>query len=855
MKSEKNKAKDITTHFLTGSLIGISVFCILVFTFLTLGMNERSQDTIREVGRLYMAGTSQRIKEHFETIIASRFDFIKSAIEFVPPESSEDISVIYEKLAYSAEIRGLDYLALVEEDGSREILYGTALEIMEQEDFYSSIEGGEQKITMGINQENERIMLLGVPAAYPLKKGGRSIGLVAGITMENVKDILALDEEDKLVFSHVILKDGTFVIRSSDAVRENYFDRMREMYDNFRGKTPEQYAEELSEAIEKDVDYSAESMVGGERRYLYCTRLPYCDWYLVTVMPYGELDKTIAELGRFMIFVSLGGCVLLVAAMLGIFSWYVRLIKEQMHRLHEAQERAEAANRAKSEFLSNMSHDIRTPMNAIVGMTAIATANLDKPEQVKECLRKVTTSGKHLLGLINDVLDMSKIESGKMTMNLYRVSMREVMENMISIIQPQVKAKNQQIDVVIRDIAVENVLCDGVRLNQVIINLLSNAVKFTPAGGSIYVTLWESPSPKGEEYIRVCFQVKDTGIGMSEEFQKHMFDVFVREDNIRINKTEGSGLGLAITKYIVDTMGGTIEVNSKLGEGTEFMVNLDFQKQPDEEEAMSLPKWDMLVVDDDKYLCEGVAETLESLGIHAEWALDGETAIKMVSSRHDRNDDYQVILLDWKLPGIDGIETAKEIRRRFDEDIPILLISAYDWSDIEESAKEAGINGFLSKPLFKSTLYYGLRQYTGEMPLQSEQKKKKIDFHGKRILLAEDNELNWEVAETLLTELGLVLEWAENGSICVEKFEKSPIGFYDAVLMDIRMPVMNGYEAADAIRALKREDNNIPIIAMTADVFTEDVERCMEHGMNAHAAKPVNVEEISGILLKLWGKQ
>lgn len=319
MKSEKNKAKDNTTHFLTGSLIGISVFCILVFTFLTLGMNERSQDTIREVGRLYMAGTSQRIKEHFETIIASRFDFIKSAIEFVPPESSEDISVIYEKLAYSAEIRGLDYLALVEEDGSREILYGTALEIMEQEDFYSSIEGGEQKITMGINQENERIMLLGVPAAYPLKKGGRSIGLVAGITMENVKDILALDEEDKLVFSHVILKDGTFVIRSSDAVRENYFDRMREMYDNFRGKTPEQYAEELSEAIEKDVDYSAESMVGGERRYLYCTRLPYCDWYLVTVMPYGELDKTIAELGRFMIFVSLGGCVLLVAAMLGIY--------------------------------------------------------------------------------------------------------------------------------------------------------------------------------------------------------------------------------------------------------------------------------------------------------------------------------------------------------------------------------------------------------------------------------------------------------------------------------------------------------------------------------------------------------
>ena len=852
MNLERDKNRKKNTRFFAGSILGIILLCALVFTFLVYWISNRSQDTLWEVGRLYMSGMSQRIAGHFDTILTSRFSLVNGVLENTPPQSSDDPEAMKESLVESAKIREMDYLALLCEDGSREVLYGNPLTLMEEEDFVLAIKGGEKKVTMGIDGTDDRIMLLGVPAEYPLAGGGTSVGLVAGVTLDDVKEILSLDEDETLVFSHVILRDGTFAIRSSDAVRENYFDRMREVYDVFAGKTPDQYAEELKAAIEKEEDYSVEFMVDGERRYLYCTALPFCDWYLVTVMPYGELDQIIAKQGVQMLAACLGCCMLLVVVILGVFARYVYLIREQMRKLHEAQQMTEAANRAKSEFLSNMSHDIRTPMNAIVGMTAIALANLDKPEQVEECLKKVTVSGKHLLGLINDVLDMSKIESGKMTMNLYQVSIREVFDSMVAIMQPEMKARGQKFDVAIHDISAEHVLCDGVRLSQVLINLLSNAVKFTPEGGSISVALWETPSPRGEGYVRLCFRVRDTGIGMTEEFQQKLFDAFIREDSTRVNKTEGTGLGMAITKYIIDTMGGTIDVKSTPGEGTEFTVAVEFETLPAEEEEMSLEGWHVLVVDDDRDSCRGAVASLESMGAKTEWALDGKSAVKIVGSRREKGDGFDAILLDWKLPGMDGIETAKEIRHRFGQKGLILLVSAYDLGDLEERAKEAGIYGFLSKPLFKSTLYYGLKRHIGELEAAETVETKKADFTGRRVLVAEDNELNWEVAEALLEELGLELEWAENGSICVEKFQNSPVGYYDAVLMDLRMPVMNGYEAADAIRASERADHGIPIIAMTADVFVEDVERCMEHGMNAHTAKPVNLEEITGVFSRIW---
>ena len=390
------------------------------------------------------------------------------------------------------------------------------------------------------------------------------------------------------------------------------------------------------------------------------------------------------------------------------------------------------------------------------------------------------------------------------------------------------------------------------RLNQVLINFLGNAIKFTPDGGSIQVSLYEEDSPKGGEFIRVHLTVKDNGIGMTPEFQAKIFDSFSREDSTRVRKTEGTGLGMAITKYIVDAMGGTIDVESELGKGSEFHVTLDLERAQIQEEDMILPEWNLLVTDDDQQLCESTVASLQAIGVRADWALDAETAIQMIEKRHQRGDNYHIILLDWKLPGMDGITAAKEIRRRFGTNTPILLISAYDWSEIETDAKSAGITGFISKPLFKSTLFYGLKPFIGapQTPEEAPHEELPSHFEGKKVLLAEDNDLNWEIAEELLSELGLELEWAENGQICVEKFQASPLGYYDAILMDLRMPVMSGYEATRAIRALDRADASLPIIAMTADAFSEDIKKCLECGMNAHVAKPIDVREISRLLDK-----
>ena len=513
------------------------------------------------------------------------------------------------------------------------------------------------------------------------------------------------------------------------------------------------------------------------------------------------------------------------------------------------------ANKAKSEFLSNMSHDIRTPMNAIVGMTAIAIANMDNMQQVQNCLRKIALSSKHLLGLINDVLDMSKIESGKMTLNMDQVSLREVMDSIVSIVQPQVKAKNQKFDVSIHDIESENVLCDSVRLNQIMLNLLSNAIKFTSDGGSIRVAMYEEESPKGEEFVRIHLHVEDNGIGMTPEFREKIFESFTREDSARVRKTEGTGLGMTITKYIIDAMGGTIQVKSELGEGTEFHVTLDLEKAEIQEADMILPKWNMLVVDDDRQLCESTVSALKAIGIDADWTLDGQSAIEMVKRSHEKHEDYHVILLDWKLPDMDGIETARRIRRYMGDQVPILLISAYDWSEIEDSARSAGVTGFIGKPLFKSTLYHGLKPYAEGIEQAQEATELGVSLNGIRILLAEDNDLNWEIAEELLSELGMELERAENGQICIDMFQKSEAGYYNAVLMDLRMPVMTGYEAAWGIRKLDREDSDIPIIAMTADAFAEDIKRCLDCGMNAHVAKPIDVQEVARLLEKFIYKK
>lgn len=835
-----------TMKFLRNSVFFISALCIVIFSFMAVYMNGKSIETINGVGTIYMSGMSEQISLHFEKTVGLRLAQVEEIVDVTPPQKYDE-KRLKEELAYSARARGFSYLAFYDQDGEFEMIYGEPVHVTDPKPFLKSLRDKDKKVAVGTDDTGEDIVLMGAPASYVMENGKECLALVGGLSVSYVKEALSLDENDSMVYSHIIRKDGSFVIRSEDAVRDNYFDRIRAMVQEKDGKGAEKRVEELRAAMESGEDYSGIFDVKNERRHVHCTALSYSEWYLVTVMPYGMLSEVVENLNTVWIVMAIAGCVVVLFALLMVFYKFFLLTKEQFKELDKARREAVEANHAKSEFLSNMSHDIRTPMNAIVGMAAIATANITNMQQVQNCLRKITLSSKHLLGLINDVLDMSKIESGKMNLNMDQISLREVIESIVGIVQPQIKEKNQNFDVFIHDITTENVCCDSVRLNQILLNFLSNAIKFTPEGGSIRMSMCEKESPKGEGWSRICITVKDSGIGMSKEFRDKIFESFAREDNNRVQKIQGTGLGMAITKYIVDAMGGSIEVQSEQGKGTTFSVTLDLEKATVQEEDMVLPPWRMLVVDDDEQLCLSAVKSLKTIGVDADWTLDGESAVQMVEKRHMQHDDYHIILLDWKLPGMNGIKTANEIHRRLGDDIPIILISAYDWSDIEEEARDAGITGFISKPLFKSTLYYSLRKFAGisEESNVEHKKEETEDFTGRHILLAEDNDLNWEIAEELLSEIGFSMERAENGKIGLEMFENSDIGFYDAILMDIRMPVMNGYEATRAIRALDRKDAaDIPIIAMTADAFSEDHKKCLEAGMNAHIAKPIDVQEV-----------
>ena len=529
--------------------------------------------------------------------------------------------------------------------------------------------------------------------------------------------------------------------------------------------------------------------------------------------------------------------------------------------LQDAYDAAEAASHAKGDFLQTMSHDIRTPMNGIIGMTAIAAAHIDDKERVKDSLQKITVASKHLLSLINEVLDMSKIESGKVSLTEEDFNLSELVDNMITMVRPDVREHGHDFTIHIGNVEHEQVVGDSLRVQQVFMNMMSNAIKYTPDGGKIGLAIREIPC---QQLKTGCYEFtfSDNGIGMSEEYISHIFEPFTRAEDGRINKIQGTGLGMPIARNIVRMMGGDIKVKSKLGEGSTFIVTIYLKLQDTEEidyeRFIDLP---VLVADDDELSMESAVSMLEELGMKADGVLSGEEALDKVILRHSDNADYHAVILDWKMPGMDGVETARAIRKEVGDAVPIIVLSAYDWTEIETEARAAGVNAFVSKPLFKSRLIRLFHEVLGvkeekvkeekvkeDSPLQSFEE---MDLSGYRCLLAEDNELNAEIAIEILEESGIAIDWAHDGAEAVEMISNAEDGKYDLVLMDIQMPKLNGYDATRAIRAEKRPYcKRVPIVAMSANAFAEDVQAAKTAGMNEHIAKPIDLNVLAKVISK-----
>jgi len=537
----------------------------------------------------------------------------------------------------------------------------------------------------------------------------------------------------------------------------------------------------------------------------------------------------------------------------------IRNEMEQRSNLKDALMQANRASKAKSVFLSNMSHDIRTPRNAIVGFTSLAMKHIDNRERMEEYLKKIMTSGNHLLSLINDVLDMSRIESGKIRLDEKACSLPEILHSICNIVQADVHAKQLELHIDTLDIRNEDIYCDKLRLNQVLLNLLGNAVKYTGAGGAINMRITEKAgAPDG--FAQYEFSIKDNGVGMSDEFVEHIFEPFEREKNSTTSGIQGTGLGMAITKNIVDMMNGTIEVESELGVGSTFTVSFVFRTRKEEKEEQAIPELKncrALVVDDDFNTCDSVSYMLGQIGLRAEWTLSGKEAVLRTKQASMRKDGYLVYIIDWLLPDMNGIEVTRRVRQVMGDNVPVIVLTAYDWSEIEEEAKEAGVTAFCSKPLFMSELRKCLRTVIGaEEQVEEEKEGREVQFKAGRILLAEDNELNQEIAVEILGGAGFTTEVAENGKVALEMLQRSDPGYYQLVLMDVQMPVMSGYEAVREIRQLENQRlAGIPVIAMTANAFEEDKQEALRNGMDGHIAKPINIELLFTTLNKVLSRE
>ena len=790
---------------------------------------ENTTITMEHVTENYLAG-EQRICDVWAHYINSKDMTIEEAVSFV--RVSHVLPNASAHIVYDDTLSGLSTRARSDDSDDYSVSYGrTGLlnDVSWIHDIGESI-NISRAYTNPVNGE-QSIAFCNSIALHDSQTGNpRNAILLRVLPLSELEQKWVFPQE---VFENAELSmidaDGDYTIKGHSFKNSSFF----EFYKSYNAADPAS-AQELFEKITSSTGSFTMLNSRGEECILAYTPVAAAGgWTFLSFMPMKDLIVN-TENWLLIGFVSAGLLILFV------FDLAVMLYFNK--KLQAAAREAEAANKAKTDFLSTMSHDIRTPMNAIIGLTTIAEKNLGDTESVGEHLRKISMASNHLLTLINDILDISKVESGKLNLSPLTFSIVETVENLVNLSQPMIKEKNIEFNFRVGRMEKEYFYADQLRLNQIYINILSNAIKYTEPGGRVSVDMREEESQQ-PGCVRLSYRVSDSGIGMSPEFMANMYQPFSRQTDSRVNSIQGTGLGLAITKQMVDLMGGTIDCQSEQGKGTTFTVILDLPVADRQREDMMLDPMDVLVVDDDEILLETAVDTLESLGVTADHAGSGLEALGMITHRHQAGRDYSVVILDWKMPDIDGVETIRRIRAEVNENIPILLISAYDWSDIEDAAKEAGANGFVSKPLFRSKLYDKINDLLGNETKSVEPESDYSDLQGLNILIAEDNDINWEIISAMLGMFGITTERAENGRVCVEKMTHAAEGSYALIFMDIQMPEMNGLEATRNIRALDDPwASSIPIIAMTADAFSENVTECLNAGMNGHIAKPIDIK-------------
>ena len=816
-------------------------FLIIIFAaivIITLVFNSMLiRSTTYEEGSQHLNELSAQIASSIEKQSRDQWNMLTVFYQYLINSSSDDWTELDSYIKEKKEDLGFDSLCLVDEDA---MYYdkGKSFSLLWSKEVTEKLLTNKQPIILDNMLSTEGSLIFLIPVEKRIVNGKKICALGVVYNSQNLFDMLNIHAYDGKVMMYIVHQDGVALFRSSQA-------DIIDGYNMINSLEAAEFKRGSLDSLRSNIRSGQQELMtfhlDNEEYYLNYTSVGVDDWQLVTMVPVDVVSGRLMQSSMitFLCMFLIGALIVIAFVLL-----YSDSTKKVLRAEAAARKAAESANRSKSQFLSNMSHDIRTPMNAIIGMTKIAQDHIEEREKVTDCLKKINLSGQLLVGLINDILDMSKIESGKMVLNKDTASLVELMQNLVNITQPAVLQKMQVFNIRLHNIQHENLIFDSLRLNQVMINLLGNAVKFTPEGGSISLDVTEEPAAE-EGAVHLTLKVADSGIGISPEFQKNLFTSFTRERDSKIDKIEGSGLGLAITKMFVTMMEGSISVESELGKGSIFTVEMDLPIA-DASEEMTLPEIHVLVADDDADTCRSAADYLRELGARADVAFGGLEAVKKADAALKTGDGYQIIFLDWRMSDLEGTDTAREIRSIVGEEVPILIISAYDWSGIEKDADEAGINGFIQKPFFKSTIYHNIQKYylhcnQGQPVAASEQNV----LLGKNILLVDDNAINLEIAEEILSDTGAVVDTARDGREAVERFECSPSGYYAMILMDIQMPVMNGYEATKAIRHMNRADaDQVLVFAMTADAFADDIVLAKQVGMNAHFAKPLDMNVI-----------